>query len=83
MIMSYVNYLHTQALPVGLLLTTGADADAGLQATFSCVFLDFSPYEQYIFVHDKSSLCFHGFTDLSLHKQRKKTGILSDVSMRT
>ncbi len=38
---------------------------------FFSQFLDFSPYEQYILVHDESSLCFHGLTDLSIQKQRK------------
>ncbi len=63
--------MHTQALSDRLLLT----ADAGLQATFSCVFQSiswlFPPYEQHIFVHDKISLCFLRLTDLSIHKQRK------------
>ncbi len=39
-------------------------------------FLDFSPSEQHIFVHDESSLCFLGLADLSIHKQQK-THILS------
>ncbi len=63
--------MHTQALSDRLLPT----ADAGLQATFSCVFQLiswlFPPYEQHIFVHDKSSLCFLSLTDLNIHKQRK------------
>ncbi len=66
--LSFINYLHTRALSDRLLST------AGLQATFSCVFsqfLGFSPYEQYILIHDESSLCFHGLTDLSIQKQRK------------
>ncbi len=63
--------MHTRALSDRLLPT----AEAGLQATFSCIFQSISwllpPYEQHIFVHDKSSLCFLGLTDLSIHKQRK------------
>ncbi len=35
------------------------------------LFLDFSPYEQHIFVHDEISLCFLDLVDLSVHKQRK------------
>ncbi len=35
------------------------------------LFLDFSPYEQHIFVHDEISLCFLDLVDLSIHKQRK------------
>ncbi len=31
----------------------------------------FPPYEQHMFVHDKSSLCFLRLTDLSIHKQHK------------
>ncbi len=50
-------------------------ADAGLQATVSWVFQYISwlflLYEQHIFIHDKSSLCFLGLTDLSIHKQHK------------
>ncbi len=38
---------------------------------FFSQFLDFSPNEQHIFVHDESSLCFLGLVDLSIHKQRK------------
>ncbi len=34
-------------------------------------FLDFSPYEHHIFVHDESSLCFLGLVDLNIHKQCK------------
>ncbi len=34
-------------------------------------FLDFSPYEQHIFIHDKSALCFLGLVDWSIHKQCK------------
>ncbi len=33
--------------------------------------LDFSPYEQHIFVHNESFLCFLGLADLSIHKQHK------------
>ncbi len=36
--LSYINHLHTQALSDRLLSTT----DAGLQATFSCVFQSIS-----------------------------------------
>ncbi len=42
-----------------------------LSPAFFSQFLDFSPYEQHIFVHDESSLCFLGLADLSIHKQRK------------
>ncbi len=63
--------MHTQALSDRLLPT----ADAGLQATFSCVFQSISwlvpPYEQHTLVHDKISLCFLRLTDLSIHKHRK------------
>ncbi len=38
---------------------------------FFSQFLDFSPYEQHIFIHDESSLCFLDLVDLSIHKQRK------------
>ncbi len=37
---------------------------------FFSQFLDFSPYEQHIFIHDESSLCFLGLVDLSIHKQQ-------------
>ncbi len=60
--------------PTQLLLT----ADTGLQATFPAFFSQFldlppplPPYEQHIFVHDKSSLWFLSLTNLSIHKQRK------------
>ncbi len=65
---SYIDHLHTQALSDQLLST------AGLPATFSCVFsqfLHFPPYEQHIFVHDESSLCFLGLANLSIHNQCK------------
>ncbi len=54
-----------------------APADRGCGFTrhfflcFSVNFLTFSPYEQQIFVNDKSCLCFLSLTDLSIHKQRK------------
>ncbi len=35
----------------------------------------FPPYEQYMFIHNKRSLCFLRLTNLNIHKQRK-TGIL-------
>ncbi len=38
---------------------------------FFSQFLDFSPYEQYIFVHNERSLCFLGLVDLIIHKQHK------------
>ncbi len=57
--------------PTRLLMT----ADAGLQATFPCVFQSiswlFPPYEQHMLIHNKRSLCFLGLTDLSIHKQLK------------
>ncbi len=34
-------------------------------------FLDFSPYEQHILVHNENSLSFLGLVDLSIHKQSK------------
>ncbi len=43
---------------------------------FFTQFLDFSPYEQNISVHNESSSCFLVLVDLSIHKQRK-TDILS------
>ncbi len=63
--------LSRRALSDRLLPTT----DAGIQATFSCIFQSISwlyPfYEQQIVIHDKRSLCFLSLTDLSTHKQRK------------
>ncbi len=38
---------------------------------FISQFLQFSPYEQHIFIHDESSLCFLGLADLIIHKQCK------------
>ncbi len=46
-------------------------ADAGLQATFPAFFsqfLDFSPFMNNTFIHNRS-LCFLHLTDLSVHKQ--------------
>ncbi len=69
---SYINHLHTRII---------RSAPPDFRRRFTSHFFlsplmnTFPPYEQYMFIHDKRSLCFLRLTNLNIHKQRK-TGIL-------
>ncbi len=61
--LSYINYFHTRPQ---------TQVYKPLFPAFYRQFLDFSPYEQHIFVHDKSSFYFLGLADLSIFLNNAK-----------